>query len=328
MVERKTEGIKLRGLESDSISPGDEQYSMAFQYARLSFSDAQLYWGMTYPLYGPRLQLLRNGDQAPIVAIGANEQGKPVGLALAELLKGGETAELLSVYTHAAYRRRGIATAMLGLLEEWLAQRGCRGLRAIFERGRPMTNAIQGLLRKCQFPSVRKRALIGRCSKAGIEKAPWLDKYLLPSAFDLFLWKDLSEEEKGALKERQKIESWFPEQLNPFQDEAFVEPLNSLGLRYKGEIVGWMITHRTARDTIRYTAVFIREDLQGFGLAIPLLIESIKRQVGSDKDPVEKATFIVFTEMQGMVQFVRRYMAPYIDELNDSVETTRILCRS
>ena len=126
------------------------------------------------------------------------------------------------------------------------------------------------------------------------------------------------------MKESQERKPWFPDQLNPFQDEAFIEPLNSLGLRYKGEIVGWMITHRTARDTIRYTAIYIREDLQEFGLAIPLLIESIKRQVGNEEDPVDKATFIAFMEMKAMVRFVRRYMAPYVDELNDSVETTRM----
>jgi hypothetical protein len=35
--------------------------------------------------------------------------------------------------------------------------------------------------------------------------------------------------------------------LGPFVEEERIELLNSLGLRYKGEVVGWHITHRTIR---------------------------------------------------------------------------------
>jgi len=317
----------------DNRPPGaeTERPSTTCRYRRLGFTDAQLYAEMTYPIYRPRLRLLDAGEQSPVTAVGASLQGMPAGLALAELPEDdGGTAELLSVYTHPEHRRRGVATGMLDRMEGLLRRGGCGALRAVFEQGRPMTEAVHSLLRRRGFPPVRTRALIGRCSKSGIAKAPWLHEHLVPKAFGVFLWKDLPEGEKAALRESQEREPWFPEQLSPFQDEAVIEPLNSLGLRYRGEIVGWMITHRTARDTIRYTAIFVRKDFQDFGLAIPLLIESIRRQIetGGDPaegDPAEKATFVVHEPMRAMARFVRRHMAPYVDSLNDSVETIRVL---
>jgi hypothetical protein len=41
-----------------------------------------------------------------------------------------------------------------------------------------------------------------------------------------------------------------------------MEPVNSLGLRFDGQIVEWIITHRIAPGTTRYTALFVHKELQ------------------------------------------------------------------
>ena len=37
--------------------------------------------------------------------------------------------------------------------------------------------------------------------------------------------------------------------------------MSSLGLRYRGEVVGWVINHRMDERTVRFTCSFMRRDL-------------------------------------------------------------------
>ncbi|NET42698.1 hypothetical protein [Okeania sp. SIO2B3] len=46
----------------------------------------------------------------------------------------------------------------------------------------------------------------------------------------------------------------YPTSLSPFGNTP-AEPLNSLGLRYETQLVGWMVTHRVATDAIRYSTM-------------------------------------------------------------------------
>jgi hypothetical protein len=53
--------------------------------------------------------------------------------------------------------------------------------------------------------------------------------------------------------------------------------------------------------------MFVREDLQPFGLAIPLLIEAIRLQALTKViETVPKASFKVLGHLSGMVHFVRK----------------------
>lgn len=301
---------------------------MVYNFSCLNVFEIVPYQGMTYPFFYPRLRMLGRQDQSPILAVGAQFEGEPVGLALAEIGTEGEPAALLSIFTAVPHRRKGIATKLIDHVECELYRRRCKELKIIYEKGRLNTEPVEGLLQRCQFPPARVRALICRCNGDKLKEAPWLKKSLLPAVFEIFLWKDLSAREKQSIQDRQKNHLWYPEMLSPFKDEPIIEPLNSLGLRYKGEVVGWQINHRIAKDTIRYTCMFVREDLQPYGLAFPLMIESIKRHVESEVGQIaSKATFVVPWEAQGMIQFVKSRMAPYIDEVNESVETTKRLER-
>ena len=68
----------------------------------------------------------------------------------------------------------------------------------------------------------------------------WLAKAMeMPYADGVteFFWKDLTEKEKEKLFDMEKKKA-FPQGVNPFAAYGGpVEPLNSLGLRYKGEVI-------------------------------------------------------------------------------------------
>jgi GNAT superfamily N-acetyltransferase len=289
---------------------------MEFSYARLA-SPASAFSLLTFPVFRTRLERLDQGSKAPL-AVGACDDEGPVGLALVDFAE--DYAELLSVFVVPDRRRRGIATRLLATVEKEIGI-SCKSLRVSYEGGNAFVEAVEGLLAGRGFTAPQRRSLVCRCSGTRIRQAPWLKKDLLPAAFSTFSWTELDPDEVQALRGA----DWYPPLLSPFKEEENVEGLNSLGLRYKGDIVGWQINHRIARDTIRYTTMFVRQDLQAFGLAIPLMIESIRRHLFSGQLWIDKATFVVPEQMQGMVNFVERRMRPYIDAVHPSFEAYKVL---
>lgn len=94
-----------------------------------------------------------------------------------------------------------------------------------------------------------------------------------------------------------------------------MEPLNSLGLRYRGRLIGWMVTHRVAADTIRYSTLFVAERFRARARGISLLSAAIQRQIVS---PVTNYTFAVAAENAAMLRFVQRHLQPYLTGMRES----------
>jgi hypothetical protein len=160
-----------------------------------------------------------------------------------------------------------------------------------------------------------------------IKDASWLKLHnLLPSGYTSFPWVELTLQERELIQKQQAISPWYPEILSPFKEEEAIEPLNSLGLRYQNQVVGWMITHRVAADTVRYTKLFVREDLQPLGRAISLLSAAIKLQLESRE--TTKAVFTVVANNTPMVRFVYRRLAPYGLSVRQSWEASILLTPS
>jgi hypothetical protein len=157
--------------------------------------------------------------------------------------------------------------------------------------------------------------LLCKSNAERIGKTPWLDRYTLPDEFTIFPWAELTAQERQTIEQRQQVESWYPPVLTPFQEEDRLEPLNSLGLRYQGQVVGWMITHRVAPDTIQYTSLFIQQEFQQLGRTIALIAEAIKRQIAGG---VPYGIFMIDVENKTMVKFFRRRLQPYMTSLTEA----------
>lgn len=297
-------------------------YSLIF----LNAFTAQKYKVMTFPYLQPLLENL--GSDSSIVAIGATCSDQPIGLVLGKVGSdeyGKDSAEVLSIFVATSYRRRGISTALLTAMEDELHQRGCRKALIVYPIGKPTTPAFESLLQKCQWSQPEPRSLVYQSTLEKIMNAPWLYKYSLPNSFSTFLWNEITEDEKIAIQNKQEAERWYPEELSPFKDEDMVEPLNSLGLRYMGEVVGWMSTHRFLPDTIRYTALFVRKDLQRMGRAIPLLAEAIHIQNSSR---IPKGIFVVDLGNERMCSFMKNRMAPYMTSITETRGAVKLLQRN
>ncbi len=277
------------------------------------------YQAFTFPTFRARLQRL-----GPLsIAIGAVKAGCPVGLVLAELSPDLRVAEVLSIFVTPAARRSGVGTALLTQLEQTLAERGCTEVQMVFMTGKPAIAALEQLLEKRHWTAPEPRMIVCKSTIDRITQAPWMAQNRLPASFTLFPWHELTAAERDTLHQEQQTATWFPADLAPLaQEQENLEPLNSLGVRYQGSVVGWVMTHRLNADTIRYTCSFIRADLQRRGRIIPLYVEAIRRQAIAG---IPNGIWTVPLRHTAMFNFVQNRMASYMTSIEMTKGTTKQL---
>lgn len=282
----------------------------------LNDSTAANYERLTFPSYG---HLLRDrSSNKCIIAIAASYLEQPVGLALAKIVPNDSSAaEVLSIFVEPLHRCAGMGTALLTRLEAELSQRDCTKAKLVYMTGKPTTPALERLLQKCNWAPPQTLRLVCRGKPETVMEASWMKKYShLPSSYSIFPWVEITQEERQAIQQQQEAQPWIPEDLIPFQyEEQNLEPINSLGLRYQGQVVGWVINHRLSPDTIRYTCSFIRKDLQKMGRIISLYAEAGKRQFEAK---IPYGIWIVPLVHDSMVKFVKHRWAPYLTSLAET----------
>ncbi len=248
--------------------------------------------------------------QESLVGVVALHEGRPVGLALAGLSPDGSRSELLSLFVARERRNQGAATALLERTEAALAARGCISVEARYRTSWPEHGAFEKVLRKRGWDAPRTAQHLFKMESDRIGQAPWLAAadVPLPPEYEVFPWLDLTAAERRAILEEQARTPWFPPVLSPFQMEDRVEPMNSMGLRRHGAVVGWIITHRMRPELIQCTSLFVREGVPR-GRIITLLAEAIRRQC---RARVPLMGFIVEASNAEMLRFAERRMKPYI----------------
>jgi cytochrome P450/GNAT superfamily N-acetyltransferase len=277
---------------------------------------ASLYESFTYPYYRAKLQAIE--PEGFVVAIAANSDlGEPIGLALAEIGQDSKFALVLSIFVKPNYRSQGIGTTLLIRLGEELAIRGCTEAKLRYVTGKPTTPALESLLTKCNWAHPQFNFLVCKSNLTNILNAPWMHKeYRLPPSFTIFPWGEMTSEERQTIQQEQEANPWIPDFHVPSTHETDnLEPLNSLGLRYKGQVVGWILTHRIAPDTIRYTSMFVRQDLQKMARGIALLVNAIRLQ---DKANIPNGIWIVSNKNMPMVGFVKKRMLAYLTSVEEN----------
>ncbi len=273
------------------------------------------YQPFTFPLYRSRLQAIKFAPST--VAIAASDvNNQPIGLALAEIRSDGRSAALLSIFVKPTHRQQGVGTALFDQLAAELRLRDCTDVHMVYTTGQATTPALERLLQKDNWTLPQPRMLVCRSTTDIIAHAPWMRRKTLPAAYEIFPWRDITTAECLAIQQTQASSPWIPRDLYPFQIEENLEPLNSLGLRYQGEVVGWMITHRLAPDTIRYSFGFIRHDLQKMGRLVPLIANAIQLQI--DAKTIPNGIWVVSCDRAPMIQFVRKHMAPYLTAIEET----------
>jgi hypothetical protein len=177
----------------------------------------------------------------------------------------------------------------------------------------PSAAAVNGLLRKCGWEPPALRMVVCRSDIPHMTKAAWMWSLGLPAQYTFFSWHTLSAEERSWLRTQENEGLAYGTELSPFVEEDSIESVNSVGVRYRGKIVGWLITHRPIPDTIRYSRLFMRRDLRRLGRGAALLAESMRRHVTSAlAQQAPKGVFDLRPDNESMLRFVQRRLAPYM----------------
>lgn len=254
-------------------------------------------------------------QQGELVGVSASAGGEMVAMAIAELLPD-RSADLLSLFVQPAYRNQGIGTRLVYQLQQELAE--CDRISVQYQATQIAQIALEPMLQKLGWQPPQPTLLLAKTTTAAIAQAPWLTRYPLPAALTMFPWLELTEADRAELQQLD-----IPPALSPLADADRLEPLNSLGLREGDRLIGWIVTHRVAPDTIRYSTLFVRPAFRAKGRGILLLAAAIERQIAS---AIAQGTFAIAPEDAAMLRFVRRHLQPYLTGMSE-VRTARLQWR-
>lgn len=246
-----------------------------------------------------------------VIAVGAFFESEPIGLALAKLYPNINHAEIMSLYVIKKHRNKKIGTRLFREVEQACINDGGKVLTFMYRKEDRYALAHEAILKKQNWaPSVpfMEQYLFD----AFLFHPPWLaHRPKIPRQFKIFLWKNIKKDEKERLDYLYE-QGHFGSIVNPFFEEKQIETLNSLGMRKKGEIVGWLITHRVSLESLRYSALYIRPDLQFSGYSMRLLIDAINLQ--RPKEATLRWTLVPVNLQEidsSWYRFVKRRLAPY-----------------
>lgn len=291
---------------------------------RLEPAMADACLSMTFPAYSHLLQLRpaprhpEQGDEKlvqPVGVVAAAGQGI-LGLALAEVpLAAGGVPELLSLFVDEGLRGRGLATELLARLEEELRTMGGRELRAVYMTGKPSIPALERVFVKRGFGAPDARTLTLRFTPEEALQTPWFRRVRLGPEYEIFPWAEITPAERERLVASNTGKPWIAGGLEPWRHERNFDRRSSLGLRHKGEVVGWVINHQVTSDTVRFTCSFMRKDLGRRARIMPLYTASLERLRDAG---CRWCTFVTPVSYATMVEFARKRCAPWATFLGET----------
>lgn len=302
-----------------------------------SAADATRLQGLTFPAYRHMLSLqptqrhpgLVEQTVVQPVAVAAWGANEPVGLALAEVpVEDPEAApEMLSLYVAPPLRGQGIATRLVEALEQAVASRGFGRLTTVYMTGKPGSAAVERILAKRGWDPPQTRSVTTRFTLDEAERTPWFGRVQPDSKdFEIFPWTALTAGEREEIRRSHAAAPWIAEGLEPWRHESYgFEPVSSVGARYRGTVVGWVINHVVDAHTVRFTCSFMRADLSRRGRILPLYTESLRRL---RQTPYDTAMFITPMVFKEMVEFVRRRCAPWGSFFGETRGAAKILIQS
>jgi GNAT superfamily N-acetyltransferase len=257
-------------------------------------------------------------------AVGTFAGTEPVGLALAAVRDTDRrSAELLSLYVAASQRRRGLGRALLERVERVAAARGVARFQAVWMTGRAQTDAVERLLACRGWPAPAPRMVSVRFTVDDLARVPWLTRHRLRRGLEIFPWAELTTTEREHLVASQRQSSWIPRDLQPWDyDQRGFDEVTSLGMRFEGDVVAWIINHSVSASTLRITCSYIRGDLGRRGCIVPLWAESFRRL---PLTPYSRCSFTTPLYHRGMIAFVTRWCGPWVSFIGETRGSTKLL---
>jgi hypothetical protein len=266
---------------------------------------------------------LKNNSDPNIIVLGVLKDDVPIGIASGEVFKDLEIfqrasarGEIYQIFIKPEEINSVLINDLLNQLEQFFKSANCVAVSVIITP----SEITESVLKERGWIGPRSHVATYHFDAPSFT-APWYEtifKIPLPEGFEIFKWKDIKKSEWEAVKTQAK-QGILSEEINPLNIYAGpVETLNSLGLRYHNEIIGWIITHRV-KNALRYTSFFIQPAFQKLGLAPRLLAESMKLQ---QKSPIKVAMMEINMRLvePSWLRFIDKHLAPYSQSIHSEIQ--------
>jgi GNAT superfamily N-acetyltransferase len=242
----------------------------------------------------------------------------PKGLCLGLRNTEGDGGQIASLYIAPELRNQGWGGRLIAPVEEDLKSRGAVELGLVYTNG-PSAPALEALLRRAGWGEPQRRTRLGFFRSTVLLAADWVQRAKLADGFSLFTWQDLPKEERAWILDHVGQPGWHRAALSPFAEDDKCESQISVGLRYHGEIAGWLVLHRVIAGSIRCTTIFVREDLRRHAPHVAMTAESLRRHVAS---PIAlshpSVGFIQPLSDPAVSRFFERRLSPYVDSIKET----------
>lgn len=260
---------------------------------------------MTYPIYQ---RAIRN-DASKFILFAAYNETKPIGLSVYTILKNN-TVELTSIFTEKSHRNKSVARSMIKESSIQLKKDAIKQIKIVYMDDKPYTNTLENMMNEFNFEAEIPRQSIIKLSIESFEaKAKFARKLIgIPEDFSLGLWSDVKENDIEKLNQDNEKINWIPEQLYPLNYIQNNCEQYSTAIYHKNELIGWMIMHMIAKDTIRFTCSYVKDEYQYLNFIIRVY-QSIKADL--IKNGINYISWTTPFVYKPMVNFNQKWMSKY-----------------
>lgn len=287
-----------------------------FEIAEVGMFARQFLSSMTFPTYQQHL------SKPDTVALTARTGGHTVDLALVAL--SGESAELLSVFTHKNNRRSGIGCALVLAATYAAARFGVRRLHASFTDDSLGAVAMRRIFAACGWTAPALQNHIAEAKAADILAQPVMTHLMCEAVrgrlsvdHRITQWNDVSDDLLAKLGARLDGSTDVPSVLNPFLHPEPFAP-ESPALVMDGEIKGWVLCHWLDQNKVRYALVWFDRDVAGRGAFVPLMQQAILWQLVRVENPVlARGRFTISPQFPAMLRFLKGRLGEALDRLTE-----------
>ncbi len=260
---------------------------------------------MTYPIYQ---RAIRN-DANKFILFAAFKDNQSIGLAVYTILKN-DTVELTSIFTEKSHRNKSVARSIIKDSRIQLKKDAIKQIKIVYMDDKPYTKSLENMMNEFNFEDeIPRQSIIKLSIESFEEKAKFARKLIgIPEDFSLGLWKDVKEKDIKKLNQDNEKNKWIPEQLYPLNFVKNNCEQYSTAIYYKDELIGWMIMHLIAEDTIRFTCSYVKDEYQYLNFIIRVY-QSIKEEL--IKNGINYISWTTPFVYKPMVNFNQKWMSKY-----------------
>jgi GNAT superfamily N-acetyltransferase len=284
---------------------------------------------MTFPSYRHLLSLQPTprhpelGEVNSVQPFGwvARRSGAAVGLAVAEAPLPGQGGEpqLLSLFVRPEARQQGIGRALVAAVEETAARLGHRRIGAVYTTGKPTIGWVERILAARGWEPPRPGSLVATFDPADALSSERYRPALLRGyqrGLEIFPWSQLRPGELDEVRRSDEEERWIEPKLVPWQYPPEELDASSVGGRWQGRLVGWVLNHRVGRDQVRWSISYMHPALARRGKVVGLYHASLSRLHAEGS--CRLCTFTTPFSYGPMAAMARRWIAPFARTLEES----------